>query len=73
MVLDTFDPLWLSVLVLVVSVFALLSLRKRRNEPPLPPGPPGWPIIGNLFEYPKTELAKGLFELHKQYGASLSS
>ena len=73
MVLNTVAPLWLCVPILAVSVFALLSLKRRRNAPPIPPGPPGWPIIGHIFDYPKTELAKGLFELHKQYGVSLSS
>ncbi|RPD58783.1 cytochrome P450 [Lentinus tigrinus ALCF2SS1-6] len=68
MALETVDPLWLSVSILAVSVFALVYLKRRRSAAPLPPGPPGWPIIGNLFDYPKEDLAKGLFELHKRYG-----
>ncbi|KAI0699609.1 cytochrome P450 [Cerioporus squamosus] len=68
MVLLNFGSLWLTASILAVSTFTLLYVRKRRTALPLPPGPPGWPIIGNLYDYPKSDLARELFELHKKYG-----
>ncbi|TFK88171.1 CyP450 monooxygenase [Polyporus arcularius HHB13444] len=68
MALDNFGPLWLTAPILAVSVFALLYVRRRRTALPLPPGPPGWPIIGNLYDFPQTDLARNLYELHKRYG-----
>lgn len=33
-----------------------------------PPGPKGWPIIGNLFDFPKTDQAHCFRKMADQYG-----
>lgn len=38
-------------LLAIVLVAGLLTRRKRL---PLPPGPPGLPILGNIYDVPKT-------------------
>ncbi|KAF7980001.1 hypothetical protein HWV62_40098 [Athelia sp. TMB] len=39
-------------LIAVYVVYALLSRQFRRGR--LPPGPAGWPIVGNMFDVPKS-------------------
>ncbi|KAF7980002.1 hypothetical protein HWV62_40100 [Athelia sp. TMB] len=41
-----------ALLIAVYVVYALLSQRSRRVR--LPPGPAGWPIVGNMFDVPKS-------------------
>ena len=39
----------------------------------LPPGPPGLPLVGNLFDIPKTDQWVYFYEQSKKYGESSSS
>ncbi|KAF7985953.1 hypothetical protein HWV62_43900 [Athelia sp. TMB] len=41
-----------SLLIAIYIVYASLSPRSRRAR--LPPGPSGWPIIGNIFDVPRS-------------------
>ena len=51
-------------LIIVFVVAALLGRRKR----PLPPGPKGLPILGNIFDVPKTREWLVYHEWARQYG-----
>lgn len=39
---------------LAALIFITYSLLRRRRRLPVPPGPPGLPLIGNLFDIPKS-------------------
>ncbi|TDL29033.1 cytochrome P450 [Rickenella mellea] len=58
--------------VLILSVIWLrLWRRSRRRNPhgcPLPPGPKGIPIIGNVFDMPKSDEALAILNWGKKYG-----
>ena len=47
-------------------------LHRRRNAAglPLPPGPPGFPLLGNLFDFPKTDAWLTGARWGKTYGES---
>ena len=60
---------------LVGTALALLTLlllwrllRPSSSALPLPPGPPGLPIVGNLFDMPKSYDWLHYAALNKQYG-----
>lgn len=53
-------------LILAFVVAAILGRRKR----PLPPGPKGLPIVGNIFDVPKTREWLAYQEWARQYGGS---
>ena len=63
---------WASVLALlsVVLSFTLIFFYPKlcRHTRRLPPGPPALPILGNLFNIPKTRPWVGYLELSKKYG-----
>ena len=53
-------------IVVVLGLRALFS-RKRRSLP-LPPGPRGLPILGNLFDMPRSTYWRVFDNWAKQYG-----
>ncbi|KAJ7157117.1 cytochrome P450 [Mycena filopes] len=46
----------------------LYRLFKPRKTPPLPPGPKGLPLLGNLLEYPQTQVWVTFSKWAKEYG-----
>lgn len=52
-------------------VYRYLSARR----PPLPPGPPGFPLVGNLFDIPKSSSCIKFTTYKEKYGriSSLST
>ncbi|KAI0697644.1 cytochrome P450 [Cerioporus squamosus] len=57
------------VCLLVASVLRSSIRRRRRSRGlPLPPGPPRLPIVGNLFNHPRTEQPLAYHELCSRYG-----
>ncbi len=60
----------LPTIVLAGTVLAFLVFTLRR-KPRLPPGPAGYPIVGNLFQFPKQTAWLTLAEWAKQYGIAL--
>ncbi|KAI0767394.1 cytochrome P450 [Fomes fomentarius] len=57
------------VLYLTVLTVIFLSVKSARaRHAPLPPGPPGLPIIGNLFDIPKTQPWLRYRSLCAKYG-----
>lgn len=58
-----------SALAVVAATIVLAMLRRQRapKHPPYPPGPKGYPIIGNVFDFPKGRLCVGLAEMSKEY------
>jgi hypothetical protein len=57
----------------VVLILALITLYRtsKRDRLSLPPGPKGWPLIGNLFDIPQSDLVKTHAEWARKYGAWL--
>ena len=46
---------FLGTLIAITSFTAVVSWKiSKKKRAPLPPGPKGYPIIGNLFDIPKT-------------------
>jgi len=61
-------------LAVVTTVIVLAVARKKwssRRSPYLP-GPKGYPIIGNLFDYPKNPMWEGFARMAKEYGEAMS-
>ncbi|KAI0763838.1 CyP450 monooxygenase [Trametes elegans] len=56
----------LVLLAALLGVGLLLTRNKRRFR--LPPGPRGWPLVGNIFDIPRAELARGFRDLTDTYG-----
>ncbi|RPD61592.1 cytochrome P450 [Lentinus tigrinus ALCF2SS1-6] len=61
---------FLVLVCLLVATFSWSSLRWRRRSRgrPLPPGPPRLPIVGNLFNHPRTRRWEAYHELCSRYG-----
>ena len=62
----------LDIFVLLVVGFWIqrFLLHRRRNAVPLPPGPHGLPLLGNLFDFPKTDAWLTGAQWGKTYGES---
>jgi len=58
-------------LVVVATVVALAVLRRQwasRRTTPYPPGPKGYPVIGNVFDFPKTPIWEGFMKMARDHG-----
>jgi hypothetical protein len=55
----------------VVATAIILAVVRRQwasKRPPYPPGPKGYPIIGNVFDFPKNPIWEGLTRMAQEYG-----
>ncbi|KAI0370175.1 cytochrome P450 [Pilatotrama ljubarskyi] len=43
-----------AVFILLVAILAVHLILRKRQLGPLPPGPRGWPLVGNVFDMPRT-------------------
>lgn len=62
----------LTLLVGVVLALTIISYRYYAFRRRLPPGPVGLPLVGNLFEMPKSHPWLAHTEMHKRYGPIFS-
>ncbi|KAI0365185.1 CyP450 monooxygenase [Pilatotrama ljubarskyi] len=58
--------LWLCILLFLCGFVA--KFRRTRDRRPLPPGPRGVPILGNILDFPTSDLARGFNALAARYG-----
>ena len=75
MALSLPTPIVVLPLVPLILVFIYLSKKSsefaaRSQGRPLPPGPPGIPVLGNLFDLPKSSPWLGYRDICQKYGAS---
>lgn len=52
----------------VTIAFSIKSPYRRRVRGPLPPGPRPLPIIGNILDFPQTNIWQEFSELSRRYG-----
>jgi hypothetical protein len=66
------SPLQLGALAFSVASIGYVCVKTVRNRPPnglvYPPGPPCDPIIGNMRNFPRDNLAQACNELQRLYG-----
>ncbi|TFK92570.1 cytochrome P450 [Polyporus arcularius HHB13444] len=55
-------------LLLASALWSSIRWRRRSRGLPLPPGPPRLPIVGNLFNHPRTARRLAYHELSSRYG-----
>ncbi|KAI0058422.1 cytochrome P450 [Artomyces pyxidatus] len=67
-----FSTLSLVALALAVVFGVVVNRRHRRDSLPRPPGPKGLPVIGNLFDIPKTNSWLTYEEWARTYGDIMS-
>ena len=58
----------IGVVVLILALIPLYQALKRKRLS-LPPGPKGWPLIGNLFDIPQSDVVKTYAGWAQKYGA----
>jgi len=54
--------------VATAIVLALLLRKRGPRRPPYPPGPKGYPIIGNVFDFPRGAPWEGFARMAAEYG-----
>jgi len=59
---------YLSLASVIIGCTTLVRLARRSSRSRLPPGPRGYPIVGNLFDLPSTQVWKQFGAWGKQYG-----
>ena len=59
-----------SALVVVTTAIAFAIVRKRWSltRPPYPPGPKGYPVIGNVFDFPRNPIWEGFTKMAQEHG-----
>ena len=57
----------LDIVLLALGIYLLRQLFGQRR-PPLPPGPKGIPILGNVFDMPRTKEPEVFTEWRGRYG-----
>jgi hypothetical protein len=57
-------------LAVVATALAFIIARRQwaSKRPPYPPGPKGYPIIGNVFDFPKNPIWEGLTRMAQEHG-----
>ncbi|KZV63197.1 cytochrome P450 [Peniophora sp. CONT] len=65
------DSFFACSLLVLVSTWLRLQTTKARRGLPLPPGPPGWPIVGNLFDMPRSNEWLAYHRWGVKYGSEL--
>ncbi|GAA5824646.1 hypothetical protein JCM11251_005288 [Rhodosporidiobolus azoricus] len=63
-----FASLPTAALTTLVAIAVFFLARHRRAKGPLPPGPPGLPLLGNLFDVPKSRPWIKFEEWTREYG-----
>jgi hypothetical protein len=63
--------IWLDLALATLALFLVKSFLSKR--PPLPPGPKGLPLLGNLFDMPKSREWLTFAKWGQQYGACLKA
>jgi len=63
-------------LAVVATVVALAVIRRQltsRRTTPYPPGPKGYPVIGNVFDFPKDPIWEGFAKMAQEHGERVLS
>ncbi|KAF9477128.1 cytochrome P450 [Pholiota conissans] len=58
-------------LIAIAAFKKLIALWKASNRLPYPPGPKPLPIVGNLFDFPKNDLAACYYNWGKKYNSDI--
>ncbi|KAJ7664865.1 cytochrome P450 [Mycena rosella] len=67
-----FTPTILDSIVAATALSLYYHLYTRKATLPLPPGPKGWPLIGNVFDMPKSHSWKLFAQWGDVYGGIMS-
>lgn len=59
---------WLCAAISFLVFSTRVILRRRKSGLPFPPGPPGLPIIGNIVDFPTSNIPRSFHNLAKRYG-----